>query len=166
MTQLVWKLLALMFLSIFFVTRSSAQSVTPEATVDDFVKAWNTHDGKAFDRLFTDDVIFVSVAEVRDEGRPDVVKGFTAIHTTGWANNTTVFPSAIKVRTLRSDVSAVLFHMSLAGRQDEQGKRMPDVDRAMLFVAVKKKDGWRIAVGQVTKQSPPRQSAIPPATPN
>ena len=166
MARLVSKILALLFLSICFITSSSAQSATPEATVDDIVKAWNTHDGKAFDRLFTDDIIFVSVAEVRDEGRANVVKGFTKIHTTGWAKNTTVLPSATKVRTLRPDVAVVLFHISLAGRQDEQGKRMPDVDRAMLFVAVKQTDGWRVAVGQVTKQSPPRSSGVPTATPN
>ena len=160
MARLIPKTLAAVFLSICFVTSSLAQSASPETTVDDFVKAWNTHEGKAFERLFTDDVIFVSVAEVRDEGRANVVKGFTEIHTTGWAKNTTVLPSATKVRTLRPDVAVVLFHISLAGRQDEQGKHMPDVDRAMLFVAVKQTDGWRIAVGQVTKQSPPRSPKI------
>ncbi len=161
MARLISTTLAALFFSISFVTSSLAQSASPEATVDDFVKAWNTHDGKAFDRLFTDDAIFVSVAEVRDEGLASVVRGFHAIHsTTGWAKNTTLLPSAIKIQTLRPDVAVVLFHVSLAGRLDDQGKRMPDVDRATLFVTVKQTDGWRVAVGQVTKQSPPRSPKI------
>jgi len=166
MTRLVPKVFASLLLSICYVTTSSAQSATPQATVNDFVNAWNTHDGKAFDRLFTDDITFVSVAEMRDEGRTDVVKGFTYIHTAGWAKNTTLLPNAIKVQTLRPDVAVVLFHTSLAGRLDEQGKRMPDVDRAMVFVTVKQTDGWRVAVGQVTKPSPSPSSAVPTATPN
>jgi hypothetical protein len=46
-----------LFLSVCFAVTSLAQSASPEAVVDDFVKAWNSHDPKAFDRLFIDDAI-------------------------------------------------------------------------------------------------------------
>jgi uncharacterized protein (TIGR02246 family) len=148
----MWKIFAPLFLSICFVISSLAQSSSPEALVGDFVKTWNSHDLKALDRLLTDDAIWVPVAEVIDEGRGNIVKDFGEAHTT-WAKTTTVIPtSATKVRTLSPDIAVVLFHL---GFLDKQGKRIPDIDRAMLVVAVKQSDGWRIAVGQITKQSPP-----------
>ncbi len=148
MNRLVAILLASLFLSICFLTRSQAQSATPEALVDDFVKAWNSHDGKAFDPLFTDDAIWVPVAEARTEGRSAIVKDFSEIHAT-WAKTTTVGgQSAMKVQQLRPDVAVVLFHLKFM----EGGKEVPGIDRAMVIVAVKEAGGWKIATGQITKQ--------------
>ena len=153
------KILASLLLTICVVTSGSAQSASPERLVDDFVTAWNSHDEKAFDRLFTDDVIWVESSEKRQEGRSEVMGGFARIHSaTGWAKNSTVTPSAIKVRTLGPDAAVVLYHANLAGRPDKDGKHMPDVDRAMMIVAVKGSDGWRITAGQITK---PASKAAP-----
>jgi uncharacterized protein (TIGR02246 family) len=151
MTRLVRRGFASLFLSTCLAISISAQSASPETLVDDFVKAWNSHDMKAFDRLFTDDAVWVPVAEVIDEGRGNIVKDFAEAHTT-WAKNTTITHGAIKVRTLRPDVTTLLFHL----RYLQDGKEVPGIDRAMLIVAVKKEDGWRIAAGQITKQSPRR----------
>src|SRR2546430_4165056 len=118
--------LSTLFLSVCFAITSSAQSATPEAVVEDFVKAWNSHDAKAFDRLFIDDAIWVPVAEARTEGRRDIVKDFADIHAT-WAKTTTVSQSAIKVQQLRPDVAVILFHAKFL----ENGKEVPGIDRAM-----------------------------------
>jgi uncharacterized protein (TIGR02246 family) len=143
------KIRIILFLAICVVGSSSAQSITSEAIVDDFVKAWNSHDIKAFNRLFTEEAIWVPVAEHRAEGRDNIVKEFAEIHTT-WAKDTTILQSDIKLKTLSPDVAVVLFHLKYL----EQGKEVLGVDRAMLIVAVKESDGWRIAVGQITKQTP------------
>ncbi len=150
-----WKKLFIALVAAFvfahcFVASSSAQSASPERLVDDYAKAWNSHDGKAFDRLFTDDVIWVAGDAGRTEG--SIGKELAEIHTTGWAKETTVTQSAIKVRKLRRDVAVILFHLTLAGQVD--GKSMPAVDRAMIVVAVKRSGGWRIAAGQITKPAP------------
>ena len=151
-----WKKLFIAFVAAFvfahcFVASSSAQSASPETLIDDYGKAWNSHDGKAFERLFTDDVIWVAA----DGGRTEcsIGKELAEIHTTGWAKETTVTQSAIKVRTLRPDVAVILFHWTLVAQQ--QGKRV-EADRAMIVVAVKGSDGWRIAAGQITKPAPRR----------
>lgn len=155
------KSITFVFFCISSVTSSSAQSASPAALVDDFVKAWNSHDGNAFARIFTDDATFVPLAEVRVEGRSEIVKGLTELHMNQWAKTTTVHPSAIEVRTLRPDVAVVLFHLGLTGILDEQGKERAGQDRAMVVVAVKQPDGWRIAVSQMTKQSPPPDTPEP-----
>lgn len=147
----IWKVFTPLFLFNGFAVSSSAQNAHPEAIVGEFVKAWNSYDMKALDRLFTDDATWVPVAEIVDEGRVAIVKDFSEAHTT-WAKNTRVILTSVpKVRTLRPDTAVILFHL---GFLDKEARRKSNVDRAMLIVAVKQSDGWRIAVGQITKQSP------------
>jgi uncharacterized protein (TIGR02246 family) len=141
------RILAALLFGSYFITTGQAQNASPETVVDDFVQAWNSHDAKAFDRLFIDDAIWVPVADARTEGRKDIVKDFAEIHAT-WAKTTTVRQSAIKVQRLRPDVAVILFHAKFL----ENGKEVPGIDRAMVIVAVKQTGGWKIATGQITKQ--------------
>ena len=147
MSHPISKLVTVLFMSTLVAATGAAQSATPEVVVDDFVKAWNTHDVKAFDRLFTEDAIWVPVAEVRVVGRADVVKGFEDIHTT-WAKKTTITAKDTKVQVVRPDVAVILFHANYL----QDGKEVPVLDRAIILVAVKEPDGWKIAAGQLTKQ--------------
>ncbi len=117
--------------------------------MDDFAKAWNSPEAKAFDSLFTEDVVWVPIAEVRAEGRSALVKELADAHAT-WAKNTSVTQSDTKVQSLGAGIAVVFFHSSLSGR-DEDGKPIAPADRAMIVVAVNQADGWRIAAGQVTK---------------
>ena len=143
------RLLLLLTAFFWFFTPASAQSTSPEAIAADFVKAWNSHDMKAFDRLFTDDALWVPVTEVMDEGRGNILKDLGDAHTT-WTKTTNIVRSgSTTVRLLRPDVAMIFFHL---GFQDEQGNRIPVIDRAMLIVVVKQADGWRIAAGKITKQ--------------
>jgi uncharacterized protein (TIGR02246 family) len=132
-------------------TRSSAQSTSPEAIADDYVKAWNSHDMKAFDRLFAEDARFIRFADSQSAGRPDIIKEFSAIHTT-WAKDISIYHQAPKVRSLCRDSTVVTFDL---GHLDEHGKEAPGIDIAMLVVAVRQQDGWRIVVGQITHPSHP-----------
>ena len=103
---------------------------------------------KAFDRLFTDGAIWVPVAEVMDEGRASIIKDLGDAHST-WAKTTTLRQSgALKIRQVSPDVAVLLFHLHFL----EDGKEVAELDRAMIIVAVKQGGGWRIAVGQLTKQ--------------
>jgi uncharacterized protein (TIGR02246 family) len=142
-------LLASLVLFVIFPGSVGAQSRSAAAIVDDFAQAWNTHDPKAFDRLFTEEVVWVPTAEVRAEGRTALVRELAEAHAS-WAKNTTVTQSDTKIQSVGADVAVIFFHSSLAGRA-EDGTPIPSADRAMVVVAVKQSDGWRIAAGQVTK---------------
>jgi uncharacterized protein (TIGR02246 family) len=146
-SDLIRKVIIPLFASVLFASMSAAQSATPVVVVDDFLKAWNSHDAKAFDPLFTQDAIWVPVAETRAIGRADVIKQFEQIHTT-WAKKTTIIARDIKVQSVRPDVAMILFHAKFV----QDAKEVPVLDRAMIMVAVKQADGWRVAAGQVTKQ--------------
>jgi uncharacterized protein (TIGR02246 family) len=136
-----------LFMSLLFAATSAAQSATPVAVIDDFLKAWNSHDAKAFDRLFTQDAIWVPVAETRVAGHADVIKEFEQIHTT-WAKKTTIIARDVKVQSVRPDVAVILFQAKFV----QDAKEVPVLDRSMIMVAVKQTDGWRIAAGQFTKR--------------
>jgi len=114
-----------------------------------FVDAWNGHARSGFDALFTDAAFWVPVAESRVLGRRAIVDDFDEIHTS-WAAPTTVVASDIEIVPIASDVSVALFH---ARYLDERGELIPNVDRAMLLVGVRDADGWKVAGGQVTKES-------------
>ncbi len=125
----------------------SARLAGPEAVVGDFTTAWNTHDMKAYDRLFTDDAVWIAVAESRVNGRGKIVEDFRDIHSS-WAAKTTVVASAIEVHPVRPDVAVVLFH---TGYLDEQGQALPGVDRAVITVVVQDAGNWKIAVPPTTQ---------------
>jgi uncharacterized protein (TIGR02246 family) len=146
-SDLIRKVIIPLFASVLFASMSAAQNATPVVVVDDFLKAWNSHDAKAFDRLFTQDAIWVPVAETRVIGHADVIKQFEQIHTT-WAKKTTIIARDIKVQSVRPDVAMILFHAKFV----QDAKEAPLLDRAVIMVVVKQADGWRIAAGQVTKQ--------------
>lgn len=126
-----------------------ADIVGPESVVHGFTNAWNTHDMAAYDQLFTDAAVWVAVAESRVVGRTQIVDEFRDIHTS-WAGTTTVVSSAHEIHLVRPDVAVVLFH---SGYLDENGEPIPGVDRAVMLVAVQDGNNWKIAAGQVTKQS-------------
>lgn len=144
---LMRKVITLLFLSVLLASMSAAQSATPLVLVDDFLKAWNSHDAKAFDRLFTQDAIWVPVAESRAIGHADDIKEFEQIHTT-WAKKAAIIARDIKVQTVCPDVAVILFQAKFV----QDAKEAPLLDRAVIMVAVKQADGWRIAAGQDAKQ--------------
>lgn len=150
MTRLFLKVLVSMFFVICFTVSSLAQSASPKVLVEDFVKAWNTHDTKAWGRLFTNDAVWVTVAENRLEGRSNIVEDWAKAHTT-WAKNTSIAQSAVEVRKVSRNVAVILFRV---GFLDEKGKVVPDSNRAILVVALKQSDGWRITAGQLAHPSP------------
>ena len=122
-----------MFFVICFTASGLSQSASPKVLVEDFVKAWNTHDTKAWGRLFTDDAIYVTVAEDRLAGRSNIVEDWAKAHTT-WAKNTSIVQSAVEVRKVSRDVAVILCRV---GFLNEQRRLVPDSNRAILVFAIK-----------------------------
>ena len=118
----------------------------PEAVVQRFVNAWNSHDMEAFNQLFADDAIWVPVAESRLQGRAAILEDFTLAPT--WAKTTTIASSELTVQKLSPAVSALFLRLRYL---DADGQTNPGVNHAVLIVAVKESGLWKIASGQITK---------------
>lgn len=126
----------------------AAEHVGPESLADRFVQAWNTHDAEAFKELFTSDAYWVPGVESRLDGRDSILSDLGKAHET-WAKATTmgVIGGSVSSRLVHPDVAVVLFHTGF--RQPDGTLTTPG--NALLLVAVKQPDGWRISAGQLTK---------------
>jgi len=142
--HVIWGFLAL-------PTVAAAASPTPDTLTDRFISAWNTHDLKAFEALYTPDAVWVPVAEERTEGRAAIVAEFAKIHTgNGWAMKTTIAKKDIpEVHFLRPDVATVFFHMDFL----KDGQPIAGLQRAMILVVMREDGTWKISAGQLTKES-------------
>ena len=128
-----------------------AWAAGPEALPDRFVAAWNAHDPKAFDALYTSDAVWVPIAEERTEGRATIVSEFAKIHVGGWAQNVTITKKDVpEVHLLRPDVATIFFHVNFL----MNGQVLPSVQRALILVATESGGEWKISAGQLTKESP------------
>jgi uncharacterized protein (TIGR02246 family) len=128
-----------------------AWAAGPEALPDRFVAAWNAHDPKAFDALYTSDAVWVPIAEERTEGREAIVSEFAKIHVGGWAQKVTITKKDVpEVHLLRPDVATIFFHMNFL----MNGQVVPGVQRALILVATESGGEWKISAGQLTKESP------------
>lgn len=154
MNKVLASSLAFAFAALFFSLSAHGQVRTPEELPGAFVKAWHSHDatGKGFAAIYADDAHFLPVAEI------PVVIGGKAIYTglgetvgSAWAK---VVDTAIKgtpvVHRLSDDVAVIFWHAELI----ENGKAWDRIDRANIFVAVRKGGEWRITDHQLTKQNP------------
>ena len=136
------------------VLASTAVPVSaPEALADGFVSAWNAHDLGRLEALYAPDAIWVPVAEERTRGRAAIVAEFAKIHAgKGWAVRTTIArKGAVEVHRIKPDVATIFFHMDFLA----DGKPIAGLQRAMILVAVRGRDGWKITDGQLTKESSP-----------
>ena len=126
-----------------------AQKKPPESILDQFVAAWNNHDMKAMDKLYTDDAIWVTLAEVRLVGRPDIIKDMTAAHTT-WAGNVSLAKSDVETRMISPSSAVIFFKAGFI----VDGQPIPDSKRALMIVVVKRSNQWKIAAGQLDHPTP------------
>ena len=125
---------------------ASAAPATPELTAQAFVDAWNSHDARNFEGLFTEDAWWVPVVESRLSGRAEIVADLKQAHAI-WAGHTTLAPSDVVVSSLSEASAAVLFKAGFLGKD---GKRM-EPPNVLLLAVVKTADGWRIKAGQLSK---------------
>ncbi|MDB5686145.1 MAG: hypothetical protein JWR77_734 [Rhizorhabdus sp.] len=132
---------------------AGAAAPGPGILADRFISAWNRHDLKAFEALYTADAVWVPIAEERTEGRSAIVAEFAKIHAgTGWAMKTTIAKKDVpEVHFVTPDVANIFFHMDFI----KDGIPVPGFQRAMIFVVVRQSGDWKIAAGQLTKESPP-----------
>ena len=128
---------------------TAALPAGPGGLIERFVEAWNSHDPKAFEALFTADATWVATFDSRLEGRDAIVADLRTAHES-WAKASTVVASKPLVKSLRPDVATVQFNLAMTMRKDAE-----PLGRTLLLVAGKQADGWKIAAGQLTKPNCP-----------
>lgn len=120
-----------------------------EGLIERFVQAWNAHDMKAFEAVYTADATWVPTYDTRFEGRDAIVADLRKAHE-GWAKSSTLEASKPLVKALSSDAATVQFNVAVSGRPDHA-----PLGRTLLLVASKEAGVWKIAAGQLTKPNCP-----------
>lgn len=141
-------LFALLSASLSACASPAAEDKGPEAAVDRFVQAWNSHDGNKIASVFTEDGYVVYAVDLRTQGRANIATEMGQAHA-NWAKTTTMKASDIAVRPLGPDAAAILFRTEFVGQQQP---------RAVLLAVVKASGEWRIAALQLTKPDSPHPS--------
>ncbi len=147
MTRSSLKALAFVVPFLCLCSTGFCQSSSPQGVADLFVKAWNAHDMKGFERLFTHDAIWVPVAEAMDKGRAGIVKDLSEAHKT-WARTTQMKRDSVTVLRVTRDIATLFFHAHFV----VDGKVAQGIDRAMIMVVKKNSGKWFLTAGQLTKQ--------------
>lgn len=128
------------------VTRFAAAQAPPTAgaVADAFVRAWNTHDARAFGRLFAEDGDWVTVAGATHKGRP-AIEGVLKKEHESWARMTTLRAMDIVVREINADHAIVMFKWEITRANEPDATPMRGNS---LLVAAKEHGGWIIIAGQ------------------
>lgn len=127
--------------------RSATDSLQVVAIIDNWQKAWNTHDMHAFANLFHDDGIWVLWNGKVWEGRDTIEKGHAEVHKTVFRNSTQ--KKQIEEMTFVGPNTAVVrLYSTLTG-----DVRYPDkvVESRNLLVITRRKNVWKIGWGQNTR---------------
>jgi uncharacterized protein (TIGR02246 family) len=139
---------------VSFPADSPAQALGPEALVDGFVRAWNTHDIKLFGSLFMNDADWVTVAGVRVKGRAEIQAVLEKEHAT-WAKTTTFTATSTEVRFPRADVAVIHLNWAVSGAVDREGNAALPARGVTLIVAAREQAGsWSVIAGQVNRRAP------------
>ena len=143
-------------LALFFCSTAglvvAQTSSGPGALADAFVQAWNTHDARAFGRLYADDADWITVGGERHKGRV-AVEGALAKEHASWARTTTLRATDVVVRDIDSEHAIVMFRWEVA-RTEEAGATPARGNT--LLVAAKQDGRWLIVVGQASTVVMPR----------
>ena len=133
-------------IAVAWTAAPSAAQPTPGAgaVVDAFVRAWNTHDGPAFGRLYGDDADWVMVSGERLKGRDAIEQALAKEHGS-WARRTTLRAADVIVRDIDRQRAIVMFTWEIAS-DAERGAR-PYRGNTMLIVE-RVGEAWVIVAGQ------------------
>ena len=136
-------------LAVASLSAGEATQIGPEALVDGFVRAWNSHDMRAFGNLFTEDADFVNVGGKWWKGRTEIQARHQETHAKGFSTSS-LSSLGVSVRMLGADIAVIHFSWELTGQRDADGQQMPVRRGILQMVAVKQPDDWRIAASQNT----------------
>jgi uncharacterized protein (TIGR02246 family) len=145
MPTLRWGMLVAAWTSMLLSPQTiSAADGRPETLVEDFVRAWNSHDMEAFARLYTSDATWVVTYDNRLDGRDAIVADMRVAHER-WAKTSSIVASKTTAKLLGADVAVVQFNVLMTAGNAEP------VGRTLLLAAINQDGGWKISAGQLTK---------------
>jgi uncharacterized protein (TIGR02246 family) len=119
----------------------------------DMTDGFNTHDGKAAARMYTQDARLVTVRGEAMNGQAEIEKGLTSILTTR-AKNAAQHTLDVTTRFIRPDVALAYVTNELSGLVAPDGHALPAHQELSLRVFVKNDGLWQVAAFHNTMIAP------------
>ena len=134
-----------------------AKSATNQLSKDDdkavrkivagYEEAWNSHDMKAFARLFHEDAEWVNKVGMHWRGRDEIMVAHTAFHQTIFKNHS-YRTDAVETRSIAPGVAVAVVTQTFDGFMAPDGRNWPKARNRLTYVLLRGTDGWKIAHGQ------------------
>ena len=139
-----------LFFSFFLIlskicTGQTAAEEGIQNNLNDFTKAWNTHDVQAFSMVFAEDADFTNVRGASAHGRVDIEQFHTKPFAT-WFKDSDLKITSRKVRLIRPDLAAVDAWWEMTGSTSPDGKPVPFRKGLLIFLMTGNGDKWLITV--------------------
>ena len=125
----------------------AADSAQIIGLVDAMLKAWNTHDMRAFASLFHPEAIFVLWNSEVLRGRDSIEAGHVRVHQT-FLRNSVRKERIDEIRFIGADAVVLRTYDNLVGDERHPGKV---TESRKLFVCTKRDNVWKISWGQTTR---------------
>ena len=130
---------------------SEEQSIV--AAVMAFQEAWNHHDMKAMENVFTEDADLVNVLGTRWQGRANIVKALGVFHREMFKDEQ-IHLSDITIRSVTADVAIAVAIQTGSGEMrlpEAHGRKQTPVGSQLDTFVVEKRAGiWKVTYGQNT----------------
>jgi uncharacterized protein (TIGR02246 family) len=133
-------------------TPGGAKSLTKEESaairkvVAGFEEAWNTHDMKALEKLFSEDAEFINVVGMHWRGRKAIVAAHAAYHETIFKNHR-IKTDTVEIRTLGEGHAIAVATLTGDSFKTPDGQVIPMRQHRLTYVLTKGSDGWKISHG-------------------
>ncbi len=125
-----------------------------EALVRRHVAAWNAHDRRAYESLFTEEADFVNVIAQHTRGVTQIGQDFENIHRT-FMRNSVIKTERPEVRPLTDESAIAHVRWEMTGVEKVPGWNVPDVRHGvLLYVLVKREGEWKVTAFQNTEEVP------------
>jgi uncharacterized protein (TIGR02246 family) len=134
--------------------RSSKHRGDPRrAPIDAFSDAWNTHDMRAFGRLFTPDADFVNAFGTWWQGREAIEAAHAATHGDVFGASTLEF-TEVTLRDLSPGLALARARWTLRGQTRRDGRDAAPRSGRLIFVLRDTGGDWLIEAAQNTDIAP------------
>ncbi|ABF39227.1 conserved hypothetical protein [Candidatus Koribacter versatilis Ellin345] len=134
------------------IEKGHSLAAAVEAIARKHEQAWNSHDRRAYEEMFTEEADFVNVIAQHARGRDHIGRDFEQIHRT-FMRNSVLKTERPEVRPLTDDSAIAHIRWEMTGMEKLPGWNIPDVRRGVLLYVLVKRDGeWKVTAFQNTEE--------------
>ncbi len=129
------------------VSLSKADDEGIRKVLADYDEAWNTHNMRALDKVFSEDAEFINVVGMHWRGQAEIIAAHAAYHETIFKNNG-MKTDAIALRPLGADVVIAVVTQTQEKFTTPSGNVVPEHQNKLSYIFTKAGGYWRIVHGQ------------------